>query len=206
MTIVQCERRVEHYRLPTALPRLAACAGRTLMLLAQRRVHMPRRRVGTWVRFADGSTSRIYRETVLDRPEPQEPCVLIVQFRLRYVRGRGHRMFGAESLLNTPLFVAFPGFVSKLWLAADEHGVYRGCYDWDGPEAAREYVRALWWPLALVSDTASIKYQVLPGVRRDAVLAGAGHADVGAGGEQDQWWRPLATLPAAQAASGVRRS
>ncbi|WP_382191657.1 hypothetical protein [Hamadaea flava] len=195
MTIVQRERRVEHYRLATALPRLAACAGRTMMLLARRRVHMPRRRIDTWVRFADGSTSRIYRETVLDRAAPHEPCVLIVQFRLRYVRGSGHRMFRAESLLNTPLFVAFPGFVSKLWLAADEHGVYRGCYDWDGPEAAREYVRALWWPLALVSDTASIKYQVLPGVRRDAVLAGAGHVDVGAGREQDQWWRPLAAPP-----------
>jgi hypothetical protein len=29
-------------------------------------------------------------------------------------------LFRAESLLNTPLFVGFPGFVSKLWLAHDE--------------------------------------------------------------------------------------
>ena len=35
------------------------------------------------------------------------------------------------SLLNTPFFVGFPGFVSKLWLANDEHGVYRGLYRWD---------------------------------------------------------------------------
>ncbi|MEV0267875.1 hypothetical protein AB0H43_03795 [Hamadaea sp. NPDC050747] len=100
-------------------------------------------------------------------------------------------MFQAESMLNTPLFVGFPGFVSKLWLAADEHGVYRGCYDWDGPETARAYVRALWWPLALVSDTASIKYRVLPGLRRDAILMDPGRVDAGRSQEQDQWWRPL---------------
>lgn len=40
-------------------------------------------------------------------------------------------MFRPMSLLNTPFFVGFPGFVSKLWLANDEHGVYRGLYQWD---------------------------------------------------------------------------
>jgi hypothetical protein len=34
----------------------------------------------------------------------------------------GIALFRWESLLNTPLFVSFPGFVSKLWLADDEHG------------------------------------------------------------------------------------
>jgi hypothetical protein len=30
-------------------------------------------------------------------------------------------VFRAESILNTPLFAGFPGFVSKLWLAHDEN-------------------------------------------------------------------------------------
>jgi hypothetical protein len=42
------------------------------------------------------------------------------------VRGGWHTGFRWESLFNTPLFVGFPGFVSKLWLAHDEHDVYRG--------------------------------------------------------------------------------
>jgi hypothetical protein len=42
------------------------------------------------------------------------PRVLVVEFRLRAVRGRGHAVFRRESLLNTPLFAGFPGFCSKL--------------------------------------------------------------------------------------------
>ena len=55
-------------------------------------------------------------------------------------------------MLNTPLFVGFRGFVSKLWLTHDQAGFYRGMYEWDGPELAHAYVRALWWILALVCD------------------------------------------------------
>ena len=67
---------------------------------------------------------------------PADPAVLVVAFRLRWVRGIGHRMFRLESLLNTPLFVGFPGLVSKLWLAHDAAGVYRGVYQWDGAQSA----------------------------------------------------------------------
>jgi hypothetical protein len=95
------------------------------------------------LRFADGTASRVYRETVVDRPPPSDPAVLVVGFRLRFVRGRGHDLFRYESLLNTPLFVGFPGFISKLWLANDEHGLYRGLYQWDGAGQAEHYARAL---------------------------------------------------------------
>jgi hypothetical protein len=64
----------------------------------------------------------VYRETIIDRAAPQDPCVHVVAFRLRLVRGWAHQAFRWESLLNTPLFVGFPGFVSKLWLAHDERG------------------------------------------------------------------------------------
>src|SRR5262245_45796041 len=80
------------------------------------------------------------------------------RFRLRWVHGRGHRLFRLESLLNTPLFVGFPGFVSKLWLAHDENRVYRGLYEWDGPDLAEAYVRALWWALIVVSERDSIRH------------------------------------------------
>jgi hypothetical protein len=189
--VIEQDGRVTHLPLATALSRLAACAARTAADVARNRVHLPRDRVGTSVRFADGSTSRIYRETVIDRPVPQDPCVLVVQFRLRLVRGWGHGLFRAESMLNTPLFAGFPGFVSKLWFAADEFGIYRGCYDWDGPGRAESYVSALWWPLALVCDTESIRYRVLPGLHRDDVLTDPGCIPAAVPVEPGQWWRPV---------------
>jgi hypothetical protein len=92
--------------------------------------------------------------------------------------------------------VGFPGFVSKLWLANDERGVYRGVYEWDGQERAEHYARSLWRVLALGCEPRSIHYRVLPGLRREALLA-APHlldssytsADVEPADAATAWWR-----------------
>ena len=123
------------------------------------------------LRFADGTSARVFRETVIDCGATQDPCLLVVEFRLRAIRGWGHAAFRRESLLNTPLFAGFSGLVSKLWLANDELGRYRGIYEWDGPQRAEAYARALWRVLALVSVPGSIHYFVLPGLRRDDLLS-----------------------------------
>lgn len=171
----------------TAWPAVARCVVTSAAMLARREVHLRRDALGRVVRFADGSRAPVYRETVVGR-DPVEPCFLAVAFRLRGVRGeRGHALFRAESLLNTPLFVGFPGFVSKLWLAADGLGRYRGLYEWDGPAQAEHYARSLWRVLALVSERGTIGYRVVPGAGRDAAMArlgagrGPGAADVGGG-------------------------
>jgi hypothetical protein len=169
---------------------VARCVAATAGLLARGRVHLPRGHVGRRLGFADGSESVVYRETVVDGPGADEPCVLVVEFRLRAVRGRGHVLFRWESLLNTPLFVGFPGLVSKLWLAADEHGVYRGLYEWDGAARAESYARALWRVLALVSVRGSIHYRVVPGLRRDELLALTDLAPEPT--DAGEWWRPVA--------------
>jgi hypothetical protein len=182
---------VDQRRLPfgVAVVDLARCVARSVALIGRGAVRQPRASVGRRVTFADGTSARIYRETVVDRV-PTDPCALVVGFRLRGVRGWGHAAFRAESLLNTPLFVGFPGFVSKWWLAHDENGVYRGLYDWDGPERATSYARALWWVLMLVSVRSSIRWQVLPGARRDDLVDAANR--VGTVTEDDRWWRPVA--------------
>jgi hypothetical protein len=149
------------------------CAGRTFDMLAHHTVHFPREHVGMQLRFADGAQAPVFRETVVDRGPTLAPCVLIVEFRLRFVRGWGHAAFRHESLLNTPMFVGFPGFVSKLWLAHDARGIYRGVYDWDGAERAEFYARCLWRILELGCEPGSIHYSVLPGCRRDEVTARA---------------------------------
>ena len=137
--------------LDRALWALAGSIRASAVLLTRGVVHLPHRHLGKELTFADGTSARIYRETVVNVASVDDPCVLVVEFRLHGVHGRGHALFRAESLLNTPLFVGFPGFVSKLWLAHDGHGVYRGLYEWDGPQRAESYARALWWVLALVS-------------------------------------------------------
>jgi hypothetical protein len=173
---------------PAALRALAGCFASTVRLLGQRRMHLPTGRAGMRLRFADGTSGRVYRETVVDRGPTLDPCVLIVEFRLRAVRGRGHAAFRLESVLNTPLFAGFPGFVSKLWLAHDERGRYRGVYEWDGPRRAENYARALWRILALVSVPGSVHYVVLPGLRRDVLLE---RPDLLASAAADAaaWWR-----------------
>lgn len=171
---------------------VAGCFATTVALLAKREIHLPRQNVGRTLRFADGTTGQVYRETVLERSGPVEPCVLVVQFRLRLVRGWGHAAFRVESILNTPLFVGFPGFVSKLWMAHDDHGSYRGLYEWDGAQQAEDYARALWRVLELVSEPGSIGYRVLPGLRRDDLLTDPGRLDGQAGTDRSAWWRVVA--------------
>jgi hypothetical protein len=177
----------------TALRAVARCFATSIAMLARREIHQPLGNVGRVIRFADGTTGRVYRETVVART-PSNPCLLVVSFRLRWVRGRGHTLFRMESILNTPLFVGFTGFVSKLWLANDGHDIYRGIYEWDGADRAERYARSLWRVLELVSEHGSIDYRVFPGVRRDDVLAGAGGLERYAPAEEEAWWRVVGAI------------
>jgi hypothetical protein len=167
------------------------CIGRFFGLIARRRIHQPRDRFDRRVRFADGTCARVYRETVVYGTPPVDPCVLVVRFRLRFLRGVGHTLFRWESILNTPLFVGFPGYVSKLWLAHDQHGAYRGIYEWEGAKPAESYARSLWRVLAIGSVPGTIAYRVLPGLRRDDVLADPHLLDAVAPDDPAAWWRPV---------------
>lgn len=175
----------------TAWRAVARSAAVCIAMTGRREVHQPRGNVGRTIRFADGTTGRVYRETVADRA-PADPCVLLVSFRLRGVHGRGHSVFRIESVLNTPLFAGFPGFVSKLWLAHDGNRTYRGLYEWDGAEPAERYARSLWRVLALVSEPGSIDYTVLPGLGRNEVLADPDLLREREPDEETAWWRVVA--------------
>lgn len=171
---------------------IARCFVRSLAMLARHRVCLPEHDVGRVIRFADGTTARVFRESVADRV-PSRPCFLAVSFKLRLVHGPLlHRLFEAESMLNTPLFIGFPGFVSKLWCAHDESGMYRGLYEWDGAARARHYASSLWRILELGCVPGSIRYVVVPGLRRDDVIADPDGTLGAADPEGREWWRPVA--------------
>ncbi|MEW2250611.1 hypothetical protein AB0907_25175 [Streptomyces sp. NPDC006975] len=168
---------------------VASCVLTTFALLARHRIRLPKERVGMRLRFADGTSARVYRETRLGSGLAKDPCTLAVTFRLRLVHGPRHVLFRRESLLNTPLFVGFPGFTSKLWLSHDEQGRYRGVYEWDGPQRAERYARSLWRILAMVSAPGSISYAVVPGVRRDDLITASGRVAGQAPPDTAAWWR-----------------
>ncbi len=175
--------------LAVAARAVARCARATAVLVARRRTHLPKGHVGQRLSFADRSSAKVFRETTVDGDPPDDPALLVVEFRLRLLRGRWHRLFLWECILNTPLFAGFPGLVSKLWLDRDERERYRGLYEWSDAAGAEFYARSLWRVLALVCVPGSIHYRVIPGLRRDAVLddpqllAGISREDDAA------WWR-----------------
>ena len=173
---------------------MARCFLVSLGMLVRRDVALPRGHLGRELRFADGTSARVYRESTTRR-EATEPCFLAVTFRLRAVRGWGHRWFRRESLLNTPLFVGFPGFVSKLWLTHDGQGRYRGLYEWDGFESAHRYARSLWRVLELVSEPGTVDYRVFVGLTRDAALHDPDLLDTYPS-TPALWWHPVARSPA----------
>jgi hypothetical protein len=178
-----------------AVSDLARCVVTTALLLAQGAIRQPTDHVARVLHFGNGTRGRVYRETVVPTHEPIDPAVLVVAFKLRGVHWWGHTLFRVESLLNTILFVGFPGFVSKLWLAHDEDEVYRGFYQWNDAGLADSYARALWWVLALVSVPGSIRYVVLPGQRRDDLLADPTSMGEPTPESEGAWWRLVSVAP-----------
>jgi hypothetical protein len=182
---------------PQAWRRFGGSAVRVAGLLARRQLALPRARVGHRLRFEDGTTSRVFRETLLEAPTP-DPALLVVQFRLRLL-GRArlpHRLFRVESIANTPLFAGFPGFRSKLWLCDDGTGTYRGVYEWDGADRATAYAETLCMLLRLVSEPGTVKYRVVTRARRDDYLAHAESVTSTLESDpSDTWWRLCSPTP-----------
>ena len=63
---------------PVAARAVIRCMANTVDLLRRGRMRLPREHVGMWLRFADGTSARVYRETVLERGPTADPCVLVV--------------------------------------------------------------------------------------------------------------------------------
>jgi len=193
-TMSRPTRRSRRLPVPTVRSAVRAFGSSVLVscgLLVRGRLRQPVRQVGRQLRFADGSCSRVYRETVHYGPPTWQPVLLVVQFQLRLI-GRSrllHALFRAESIANTPLFAGFPGFRSKLWATDQRTGVYRGVYEWDGARPAVDYATTLTALLRLGSVPGSVKFHVEPGVRRDDFLRDPGLVGSAPPAGPDRWWR-----------------
>jgi hypothetical protein len=158
----------------------------TFVMLLGGRLALPRQLVGRRLRFADGTLSRVYRETVRRDGRTTEPTLVVIRFRLR-LTGHSrvlHALFRVESLANTPFFAGFAGFRSKLWCTDVAGGTYHGVYEWDGPDRARRYATAMTALLRPLSVPGSVAYHVEPGVRRDEFVDATDPRATG-----DAWWQ-----------------
>jgi hypothetical protein len=185
------------------VPAIADFAGSVAVwgrLVAGRRLISPKDNLGARLRFEDGSSSFVFRETAVTTASTSDPTLLVIQFRLTALGSNRllHAAFRRECVLHTPLFAGFPGFRSKLWLDDVDTGVYRGVYEWQGGERARHYAARMVAMLAPFSTAGTALYQIVEGVRRDEFLLrpAIARADVEGG-----WWRlaePIARRPAPQ--------
>lgn len=155
-----------------------------------RRIHQPRRHVGGRLTFANGSCAEVFRETTVDALHDEDPVVLVVEFRLHRLPRLVHRLFELVSVLFTPLFAGFGGFVSKLWLRRDEDDVYRGIYEWDGADRATRYAEAIRSILSVVSVPGSVDFHVVPATTRSRYIAHSEElADSAEPTDSTDWWR-----------------
>lgn len=166
------------------------CIARTVRMVVARRLAMPSDQVGRIVDFADGSRSTVYRETVHNDARAESPVLLAVRFRLRALGGSriGHALFRIESLLNTVLFAAHAGFVSKLWMTDRDTGFYRGIYEWDGSGRAEQYAEILRVVLRPWVQRGSFAYTIQLGQRDDFL---AGRAAGNPAQTRSPWWLPV---------------
>jgi hypothetical protein len=171
----------------------AACAAATVGLLARRQLVLATANVDRRLAFADGTSARVYRETVRTGTATHAPVLLVVEFRLRLI-GRNrllHALFRAESLANTLLFAGFPGFRWKLWCTDEDSGRYRGVYEWDGADRAVAYATTLSRLLRVVCVPGTVRFHVEPATRLQEMLhAPAVLLATAPGPPPEDWWRP----------------
>ena len=162
MTAVGNDRRTAERRMTTL--RLALhCVRRVAVLLATRKLHLHRSRIGETVRLADGRPFVIYRESSSSEERPGEPVTLTMWFRLRWVppgaRVRAY-LFERESILNTVLYAGFEGYRTKLWTVNHTTNDYAGFYTWRDREAAERYMQYAMTMLGPLSVPGSLGGQI----------------------------------------------
>jgi hypothetical protein len=134
----------------------------TMRLLARRRLHIDRSQVGRHVQTQRG-TYEVFRATSCDSSEPGT-VTLLVWFHLRTIpAGARWRRAAFErlSILNTPLFAGFPGYLVKLWMVDPASSDYAGLYSWTTGAEAEHYGGYITSLLAPLSTPGSVGFSVV---------------------------------------------
>jgi hypothetical protein len=128
------------------------------------RLHTPKDQIGNIFTNPDGEEFVVFKQTVLEpagggstRPE----AMFRVQFRVSKIRAWRDRLI---INLKSPIFVALPGFRSKLWMVDEKNNTYQGVYEWDTLQDAEDYVHSASMDfMAEVAVPGGLSYEVIPG-------------------------------------------
>jgi hypothetical protein len=132
------------------------------------RLHSPKDKIGKTFVNADGGEFVIFKQTTLDpvsgqnaRPE----AVFRVQFQVRKIISWRDRFIIS---IKSPMFVAQPGFRSKLWMVDKKNKTYQGVYEWDTLADARAYGHS--YSMKFMTQMAvpgGISHEIVPGGKID---------------------------------------
>ncbi len=137
---------------------------RTLGYAAAGRLHSPKDLMGNVFTNADGQTFIIFRQTILDpvsgsQTTPQ--ALFRVQFRVPEIKPWRDRLIIS---LKSPIFVALPGFRTKLWMVDAKNATYQGVYEWATLRDAEAYVHSASMDfMTRVAVPGGIAYEIIPG-------------------------------------------
>jgi hypothetical protein len=148
---------------PSPIREAVVGAARSARLLAARRLHLRRSRVGSTVALPDGRRYVVFRESSCDQQTDTAPVMLAVWFRLRAIPpgARVRRwLFERLCILNTVLFAGFDGYLVKLWMVNPDASDCAGLYSWSSADKAERYGRYIASVLRPLSLPSSIGYQV----------------------------------------------
>ena len=132
--------------------------------LAFSALHLRRRRLGYKYDAEQAGVFEIFRETVSQAAGDEPPAVLVVGFRLKYIRGNPffHWCFQRICILTTPFWSGFPGFRIKLWMVNPDTKDYLGIYQWRGQANTQRYVDFLTPVLNFFSIHSSVWHRLYP--------------------------------------------
>ncbi len=137
---------------------------RTLGYWRSGRLHEPKDQIGKTFTNADGQEFVVFKQTVLDPASDantQPAAMFRVQFRVLKIMRRRDRLIIA---LKSPIFVALPGFRSKLWMVDEKHNTYQGVYEWATLKDAEDYVHSASMDfMTEVAVPGGLAYEVIPG-------------------------------------------
>jgi hypothetical protein len=137
---------------------------KTLSYKMAGRLHSPKDQIGKIFTNASGQEFVVFKQTVLD-PMPDDnlkpEAIFRVQFQVRRIIPWRDRFIIS---IKSPLFVAPPGFRSKLWMVDKNNNTYQGVYEWNTVADAQAYGHSASMDfMTQVAIPGGISYEVIPG-------------------------------------------
>jgi hypothetical protein len=128
------------------------------------RLHTPKDQIGKTFANANGQEFVIFKQTLLDPGDgikASPKAMFRVQFRVPQIRAWRDRLIIS---LKSPVFVALPGFRSKLWMVDEKTATYQGVYEWDTVQDAEAYAHSYSMEfMGKVAIPGGLAYEIIPG-------------------------------------------